>query len=107
MVPEIWSMMDRTFYHFGPFFYLLPPDNENFEKMKKNSWIYYHNHMMYGSRDMGCSRQDFLTFWTIFCPFTPLTRKRKILKKRKKKMPQDIIILHMCTKNCDHIMYGS
>ena len=24
MVPEIWSMMSRTFCHFGPFFNLLP-----------------------------------------------------------------------------------
>ena len=24
-----------------------------------------------------------------------------------KKMPGDIIILHMCTKNYDHMMYGS
>ena len=28
-------------------------------------------------------------------------------KKLKKKTPEDIIILHMCTKNCDQIMYGS
>ena len=26
---------------------------------------------------------------------------------RMKKVPGDIIILHMCTKNYDHIMYGS
>ena len=24
-----------------------------------------------------------------------------------KKMPGDIIILHMCTKNLDHMIYGS
>ena len=43
------------------------------------------NHMMYGSWDMECNRQNFLSFWTIFCPFTPLwTQKIKILKKWKK-----------------------
>ena len=37
MVPEILSMPDRIFCHFGPFF-ALPPDNpkdQNFEKLKK------------------------------------------------------------------------
>ena len=37
MVSEIWSMTD-IFYHFGPFFALLPfktPENPNFEKLKK------------------------------------------------------------------------
>ena len=43
------------------------------------------NHMIYGSRDMEHDRQNFLSFWTIFCPFTPLTtQKIKILKKWKK-----------------------
>ena len=37
MVPEIPSATDIIFYHFGPFFALLPPNNpktQNFEKMK-------------------------------------------------------------------------
>ena len=43
------------------------------------------NHMMYGSWDMEHDRHDFLSFWVIFCPFTPLTTwKIKILKKWKK-----------------------
>ena len=60
MVPEIWSMTDRFFCHFGEFFALLPPRNlkdQNFEKTKQK--------------------------------------------------PGDIIILHMCTINDDHMMYGS
>ena len=105
-----------------------------------------------------------LSFWTIFCPFTPLTtQKIKILKiwkncpeisfytsvpkimlyftvpeiwhvtdviftfhfgpffalllpkvtackvkilKKIKTLPEDIVILHICTKNYDHIMYS-
>ena len=38
IVPEIWSMADRIFCHFGPFFALLPtsnPKNQNCDKMKK------------------------------------------------------------------------
>ena len=52
-------------------------------------------------------RQNFLLFWAIVCPFTPLTtRKIKNDKKwKKKKNPGDIIILHKCTKNHDHILY--
>ena len=60
MVLEIWSMTDRIFSHFGPFFALLPPnnpENQNFEKMKKmpGDIIISHkcsindNHMMYNS----------------------------------------------------------
>ena len=30
------------------------------------------NHMMSVSSDMECNRHNFLSFWTIFCPFTPL-----------------------------------
>ena len=63
--------------------------------------------MMYVSWHIECDRQNFLSFWTIFCPFTPLTtRKIKILKNWKKKSG-NIIILHMCTTNDNHMMYGS
>ena len=68
------------------------------------------NHMIYGSWDMKHNRLNFLSFWTIFCPFTSLkTWKIKILKKWKqqKKMLGDIIILYMCTINENHMMYGS
>ena len=60
MVPEILSMTDRTFCHFGPFFALLPP-----LQPKKSK------------------------FW------------------KMKKIPGDIIILHQCTINDNHVMYGS
>ena len=51
-----------------------------------------------------CDGQNFLSFWTVFCPSTPLTTwKIKIFKnwkkKNKKKTHRDIIILHMCTIN--------
>ena len=46
------------------------------------------------------------SFWAIFCPFTPLTaQKSKLKKNEKKKTPGDIIILHKCTKNHDHMLY--
>ena len=80
-------------YDYGPFFALLPPpmdpENHNFEKMKKKlddiiilqMFAINDSHMIYGFSDMECNRQNFLSFWTVFCPFTPLTtRKIKILK---------------------------
>ena len=67
-----------------------------------------HDHMLYCSRDMARDRCNYFSFWAIFCPFTPLTaQKIKIFKIWKKKNLGDIIILHMCTKNCDQMIYSS
>ena len=53
------------------------------------------NDMMYGFWDMECDRYNFLSFWTIFCPFTPLTiRKIKILNKWKKHL--EILPFYTC-----------
>ena len=62
--------------------------------------------MVYGSWDVECDRQNFLSCWTIFCTFTPLTtQKMKILKKWKKQL--EILSLHtMYNINDNHIMYG-
>ena len=98
MVPEIWSVTDKIFCHFWPIFAPIPPmnpENQNFENMKiiPGDIIILHmctindNHMMYGSWDMKRDKQNFLSFWTLFCPFTPLTtQKIKILKNWKKHM---------------------
>ena len=46
-----------------------------------------HNHMIYSSSNMEWHRENILSFWTIFCPFTPLTTwKINILKKWKKQL---------------------
>ena len=37
----------------------------------------------------------------LFFALVPNSPKNENLKKKKKKMPGDIIILHMCTKNYD------
>ena len=42
MAPEIWSLTDRNFCHFGQFLALLPPNNpknQNFEKIKKKTHL--------------------------------------------------------------------
>ena len=55
MVPEIWSMTDRIFVILDCFLPLYPPNNPNFQKMKKKpGGIILHictindNDMMYG-----------------------------------------------------------
>ena len=78
----------------------------------KNAWRYYpyiwtcvplnEDHMIYGSWNIRCNRQKFLSFWAILCPFSPLTTwKIKILKL--KKTPGYIIIFHICTINDNHM----
>ena len=87
-VPKIWCGRDVTIFHFRLFFLLLP------KKLL----------------DMA---------WAIFCPVTlaptPKQPKKSKLKnktknkKRKnkdKRMPGDIMILHVFTKNYDQMMYS-
>ena len=82
------------------------------------------SHMMYGSWDMGCNGQNFLSYdvWFLryrarrtdffvivdhFLPFcTPNNPKNQNFEKMKKS-PRDIVILHKCTKNHDHMLYCS
>ena len=75
---------------FSPF---IPPKNQknqNFEKMTKKPWdiIILHmcnNHMIYGSWDIKHNGHNFLSFWTFFCPFAPLTTpKNENFEKMKK-----------------------
>ena len=61
--------------------------------------------MIYGSWNIRCDRQKSLSFWTIFCHFSPLTTQKIKLSKLKKTLG-DITILHICTINENHMMYG-
>ena len=65
------------------------------------------NHMMYNSWDMKRDGQNFLSFWTVFLPFYPPNNSKNQNFEKLKKTPGDIIILHMCTINDNHMMYGS
>ena len=79
--------------HFLPFNSPMDQENQNFQKIHNTPEdiiilqmrTINDSHMMCGSWDMKCNRQNFLSFWVIFCPFTLLTsQKIKILKKWKK-----------------------
>ena len=95
MVPEILSVTDRIFCHFGPFFDLLPPknsQNQNFEKQKQKSGDIIilhmctknHDHMLYGSLDMMCNRFNcYFSFLAIFYPFTEQPKKSKFRKNEE------------------------
>ena len=48
-------------------------------------------------------KDNFLSFWVIFCPSTPENQNFEKLKKTT----WDVIILHMSTINDNHMMYGS
>ena len=65
------------------------------------------DHMIYGSRNIGHDRQNFLSFWAIFCPFTPPPPddlENQNFEKLKKTSGV-IINLHIRTINDNHMMY--
>ena len=47
-----------------------------------------------------------LSFWAIFCPFTPLLTPNIKTWKKCKKIPGDTLF-DVCTINGDHMTYGS
>ena len=63
------------------------------------------NIIWYGYWNIRCDRQNFLSFWVIFCPFRPLTCPKNYNLKKMKKTTTDIITVHKCTKNHDHMLY--
>ena len=50
---------------------------------------------------------DVIIFHCRLLPFTPppLTAQKIKMKKKMKKNPRDMIVLHMCTKNYYQMMY--
>ena len=79
--------------------------------MKKNALLWIHVYHKWESYDIWflnykLQQKSILSFWAIFYLFSPRTTcKIKILKF--KKSPWDIIILHICTINDNHMLYGS
>ena len=104
MVPEISSATDKIFCHFGQYFAHLPPKNLKNEfflkKWKKTpgdiiiltKCTKNQHHMLYCYWDMTHVKGNcYFSFWTIFCPFTPLTaQKMKISKKWKEHLEMSL-----------------
>ena len=103
MLTQIWSATYIIFCHFRPIFALLPHCWPQKLKLWKNvkkydDIILLHmctinpDHMMYGSWDMKCNRQNFFAILGNFLPFyTPNSPKNENFKTIKKR-PGDIII---------------
>ena len=105
------------FVIFGYFLHFYPSNNvedQNFDKMKKTprdivilnmstiNEVPKIKIMMNDSQDIEHDRQNFFSFWTIFCPLL-----FNFWKNEKKKTPGDIIILQKSTINDNHMIYGS
>ena len=117
MVPEIQSggkIFSSFWAIFCPFTSLTTRKIKILKKWKKlleRSSFYTcnknHDLMMYASWDIERDRQNFLSFWASFCPFSPLTTQKIKFWKNEKNAWWDIIILHKCTKNHDQMLYCS
>ena len=99
--------------HFLPFY--SPDSPKNLKKKTQPGDIIIlsmctknYDQMMYNSWDTVCDRCNcYFSFWAIFYTFTPLKAKKIKIFERMKKRPENIIILQMCTKNYDQMMYSS
>ena len=72
----------------------------------------YYKRRLYDAWSLRYKAQQTGNFWPIFCPFTPFPppppdHPENGNIEKLKKASEHIIILHMCTKNDDHMMYGS
>ena len=86
MVPEIWSVIDKIFCHFGSFFcpFTFCPFKSKFWKTEKNTKRYHHlhkytknrDHMLYCSLDMALNGFNYFSFWATFYPFTSLKAQK-------------------------------
>ena len=101
----------------GNFLSFYPPktlQKYNFEKLRNTAGdiILLHlctknyNRIISGSLVRSDTERIFLSFSAIFLLLPHNDPKNQIFEK-KKKLPEDIILLHMCTINVDHMIYGS
>ena len=117
-VPEIWSITDRIFYYFRPIFALLLPYGPRKSKSwrhENNTWRYYHFTRVYHkwqSYDVWflrykAWRTEFFIILDQFLPFySPMDPENQNFENMRI-MPGDIVILHMFTKNHDHMLHCS
>ena len=108
-----WTYFFVIFDNFLPFYLPNNPKNQNFDKMKKTPGdiilqmcTINGSHMIYGSWDMECNGRIFIIL-DQFLPFYPLVDPESQNFEKMKNIPRDIIILHICTINGNHMMYGS
>ena len=102
--------------HFGSSFAFLPPlkpeKSEFWKKWKKllqitSFYICIQNHMIYSSWDTEWDGQNFFFYFGPFFALSSPNNPENQTFEKTKKTAGDILILHMCTINDDHMMYGS
>ena len=95
----------QIFFSFWAIFSLFTPLIKNLKKCLEIFFLHMYtineDYMMYDSWNIRHDRQNFLSFCPIFCPFTAPWRpgKSKFWKIEE--------ILHMCTINDNHMVYGT
>ena len=115
---ETWSTTDIMFCHSGLFFHFYPLWTQKIKirKKEKKPWRHYHFTNVYHKwqlyvlwcmfPEIWVATYIFWSFWAIFCPFIPITTWNIKILKKMKKPPGDIILLHRCNINDNHIRYG-
>ena len=88
------------------------PKNQNLKKIAGDIIILHkytknHSHVRHSSWYTEWDRQNYLSFWATFCPFYTLSTQKNQNFKKMKIASGDVIILHICTKNHNHMMYAS
>ena len=114
---EVWAHLRISFWHLLMNFE--KPEKLEFwknEKKKKKCWRYhYFTHVNQKPQSYKVQflryrvRQNFLSFWAIFCSFTlspsPNNPENQNFEKMKK-ASGDVIILNLCNKKHDQMMYA-
>ena len=62
---------------------------------------------MHGSWDIKCKGQSYFVILDHVLPFDASNMPKNQNFEKIEKTPGDIIILHLCATNDDHMMYGS
>ena len=115
MVYGSWNIRcDRHFCHFGTFL-ALTIWKIKILKNEKNAWRYYHFTQVchkWQSYDVWflryrAWRREFFVILDHFLHFYHPSNPKNQTFEKMKKTSGDIIILHMCITNDNHVMYGS
>ena len=113
-------MSQTKFFVILGLFSLYPPDNPkpqkpDFEKLNKTpeNIIILHmctindNHMIYIVHRIWSAMDRIFCHFGPFFALSPPNNPKNQNDEKMKKSPGDIIILHKCTINYKHVMYGS
>ena len=95
---EVFVILDHFFYLFTPL--TTHKIDVILQKCTKN-----HDHILYCSWDMACDGRTVIFYFGLFFDFLPPLTVQKInIWKKMNKTYRDMIILHKCTKNHNHML---